>query len=321
MYIRLACSPKHPGERQAGGRAIIVSMMDVRLKPGKYVVAVSGGVDSMVLLDMLRQQPGLQLTVAHLDHGIREDSGEDRQLVQTEAQRQGLPFVYHEARLGAGTSEATARAARYKFLHAARQASEGRAIITAHHQDDVLETAILNLIRGSGRKGLTALSGRHDLERPLLQVPKWELIQYAKDQGLRWREDSTNQNVDYLRNYIRHQILPRFSEAARLQLLEIIAKLRETNRELDDLLVTQLHLQSVAGQLERQWFNQLPHDVAREIMAAWLRARGLRGFDSRALERLVVAAKVAAPGKVFDVLQGVTLRVNSDHLALAVPER
>lgn len=297
------------------GMNVVLSM------PGSYVVAVSGGVDSMALLHALQQQPGIKLTVAHLDHGIREDSAEDRQLVQAAAREYGVPFVYHEARLGAGTSEADARAARYSFLHQVRRSSGARAIVTAHHQDDLLETAIINLLRGTGRKGLTSLGSRHDLERPLLDHPKAALIAYARDQGLKWREDSTNQNTDYLRNYVRQRLLPRFNEASRIQLREMIRNLQATNRELDALLANQLHFQSVAGKLDRPGFNQMPHAVAREMMAAWLRAYDVRGFDRKALERLVIAAKVAIPGKEFDVIQGVKLHVQPGFLALQRPER
>jgi tRNA(Ile)-lysidine synthase len=294
-------------------------------KPGRYVLAVSGGVDSMALLDMLRQRQAddqaWKLTVAHLDHGIRPDSAEDRRLVQSVARRHGLPFVYHEARLGAGASEAEARQARYGFLRSVQQAADAGAIITAHHQDDALETAIINMLRGSGRKGLSALGNRHDLLRPLLHVPKRELAAYAKDQGLVWHEDSTNENEAYLRNYVRRQLLPRFDDMARTRLWQLINEIRATNYELDALLATQLHLQPVAGTLERHWFNSLPHAAAREVMAAWLRAHDVRDFDSKSLERLVVAAKVAAPGKVFPVLDGRDLQIFPDYLALNRPER
>jgi tRNA(Ile)-lysidine synthetase-like protein len=301
--------------------------MDIVLpKPGTYVVAVSGGVDSMALLYMLyceaaSNPQAWKLIVAHLDHGIREDSAEDRRLVQAAAERYGLPFVYHEGRLGRGTSEAEARKARYEFLHKVRQASGARAIVTAHHQDDVLETAIINLLRGSGRKGLTSLKSHHDIERPLLSVPKRDLIAYAKDQGLVWREDSTNQNLDYLRNYIRHRLLPRFDEADRDKLHTIIKAQHRTNKQLDTLLVNQLHLQSVGGRLDRIWFNHLPHAVAREVMAEWLRAHGVRGFDRKALERLVVAAKVSPKGARYNVLLGTFMQVNRDNLALVRAER
>ncbi|HTB48875.1 MAG TPA: tRNA lysidine(34) synthetase TilS [Verrucomicrobiae bacterium] len=302
--------------------------MDVVLpKPGSYVLAVSGGVDSMVLLNLLHRQNTAseirpwKLVVAHLDHGIRPDSPEDRKLVQATARQLDLPFVYHESKLGPGTSEATARTARYGFLRQVRQASGARAIVTAHHQDDLLETAILNILRGTGRKGLTALSNRHDMARPLLGIPKRDLVAYARDQNLQWREDSTNQDQMYLRNYIRHRILPRFDQQARARLEEIITKLQTTNHELDTLLANQLHTQPVGGALERQWFNHLPHAVAREVMAAWLRAHSLRNFDSKTLERLVVAAKVSRPGSRLDAGRGTVLLVGTNTLALDKPER
>ena len=258
--------------------------------------------------------------VAHLDHGIRPDSAEDRRLVQETARRLGLPFVYDEARLGVGASEAAARAARYDFLHGARRAAGARTIVTAHHRDDVLETAIINLVRGSGRKGLTSLGNRQNVERPLLLVPKSYILAYAKDQGLTWREDSTNQNVGYLRNYVRHRLLPRLDEASRERLWEIVSGMRETNQEIDGLLGEQLRTQP-GGRLDRGWFISLPHDVALETMAAWLRENGLGDFDRKALERLVVAAKTAGPGRVFDVLRGVSIAVGQNDLALKAPER
>ena len=300
--------------------------MDVVLpKPGSYVVAVSGGVDSMALLHIMkeesRQRRGWKLVVAHLDHGIRPDSAEDRRLVQATAKRYGLPFVYHEGRLGAGASEATAREARYDFLRSVQEASAAEAIVTAHHQDDVLETAIINILRGSGRKGLTALSDRPGLARPLLGVPKREVIAYAHGQGLEWLEDSTNQNEAYLRNYVRHRLLARFSDADRERFRQIIMDLGRTNQELDTLLVKQLQKQIANGMLDRQWFNSLPHSVAREVMAAWLRTDGSPGFDSKTLERLVVAAKTAVAGKAFPVQAGLNMKVLANSLALASSER
>lgn len=294
---------------------------------GSYVIAVSGGVDSIALLHALHNKniqtdsKPWKLVVAHLDHGIRQESSEDRQLVQQTAKNLGLPFVYEEARLGAGASEAEARIARYEFLQGVQRASNARAIVTAHHQDDVLETAIMNIMRGTGRKGISSLSSQHNLERPLLDVSKQQLIEYAKDQGLNWNEDSTNNNLDYLRNYIRHRIVPRLDDANRAEMLRLINNMRSANYEIDQLLTNQLHMQSVSGKLDRVWFNLLPHSVAREVMATWLRSNGIREFDSRGLERLVVAAKVAEPGKIYDVLQGVRLYVETDYLALQGPER
>src|SRR5260221_102633 len=128
--------------------------MELNVNPGKYIVAVSGGVDSMALLDMLVVLPGLELVVAHFERGIRADSDQDRQLVAATAARYGLPFVFMRGNLGAGVSEAAARTARYAFLGRVRGAHNAGAIITAHHQDDVIETALINLVRGTGSRGL-----------------------------------------------------------------------------------------------------------------------------------------------------------------------
>lgn len=295
--------------------------MQLDVKPGTYVVAVSGGVDSMVLLDMLAGRSGLRLVVAHFDHGIRSDSPEDRRLVQTTAKRYGLPFVYTEGRLGPGASEAAARRARYTFLDRVRQASGARAIITAHHQDDLLETAILNILRGTGRKGLTSLATRPGFIRPLLHVSKEELLAYATAHRLQWREDSTNIDERHLRNYIRRRLLPRFSAADRQRLAGIIEQAHVTNRALDAELGNLMHLQPGTYTLDRRWFVRLPHREAREFLASWLRERGVSGFDARTLERVVVAAKTLRPGSAIDVTAKAVLRVSRDDLALDHHER
>ncbi len=147
------------------------------------------------------------------------------------------------------------------------------------------------------------------------------VIAYAREHGLEWREDPTNLDTDYLRNYVRHRLLPRFDDEGRERLWKIIGGLKTTNAELDGLLAHQLTAQTSDGELDRGWFIRLPHDVAREVMAAWLRSRNLRGFDRRALERLVIAAKTASPGKTFDVAKGAVLAVKTKYLALEGPER
>jgi tRNA(Ile)-lysidine synthetase-like protein len=295
--------------------------MDITIKPGKYAAAVSGGVDSVVLLDLLNGLEGVDLVVAHFDHGIREDSANDRELVQKLAAQYGLPFEYAEGRLGSKASEATARTARYKFLEKVMKEHGAGAIITAHHEDDMLETAIINMLRGTGRKGLGALSSRSQLERPLLHVSKQEIISYAKAHNLEWHEDSTNQEEVYLRNYIRLRLLPKFDEQDKKKLLGLIDHAKVTNRQLDAILIQELNKHTDGKQLNRRWFNQLPHDVSLEVMAAWLRGQGVRSFDSKTLERLAVAAKTAPKGRQFDVINGTIIRVQKEVLALEALER
>jgi len=295
--------------------------MDFDLPAGSYVVAVSGGVDSIALLHGLEQRPDLRLVVAHYDHGIRPDSMIDRRLVQLTAKRYGLPFVYEKGRLGPRASEAAARAARYGFLHKVRQASGARAIITAHHQDDVLETAVLNLLRGTGRRGLSSLKSLDGIKRPLLHLPKKELLRYATEQGLDWREDSTNADVRYLRNHIRHNLLPRFADADREALLAIVARAAEQNALLREQLTNYLHVQPGTHQLNRHDFIALPHLVARDVMAEWLLLRTGTELNRLMLERLVAAAKTGRSGTRADVDKHYWLRIGRDDLALTARER
>lgn len=293
--------------------------MNIVLESGKYVVAVSGGVDSVVLLDVLARQQEVQLIVAHFDHGIRVDSAEDRKLVQSLAEKYGLPFAYAEGNLGADASEEAARAARYAFLKSVQQKYSADGIITAHHQDDLLETAILNLLRGTGRKGLTALASNPHVTRPLLHISKQEILDYAHEHQLQWHEDSTNSNPKYLRNYVRLQIVPRLDVADKNRLLGIIEQSRTVNAELDSLLAGLLPLEG--NRLERKSFIQLPHAAAKELMAAWLRTNNLREFDRAMLERLVVAAKTGQPGTRANIYGRHAVDIHKKFLALTSFER
>ncbi len=296
--------------------------MKVVLAPGKYVVAVSGGVDSMALLHVLTElmagDKGLELgdfTIAHFDHGIREDSAEDRKLVQQTAKQLGLPFVYKEGKLGPQASEAVAREKRYEFLREVQQQAGAEAIITAHHQDDALETAVMNLLRGTGRRGLSSLQSRSGLLRPFLHTPKASIIAYAQAHQVVWREDSTNQDPRYHRNEIRQRVMPRLDVFDRAMLWGHIAYAYKLNDEIDALLAELLRTQPQPDVLDRTFFIQLPHNISRELLAAWLRSHGTT-FDRRSIERLVVFAKTAAPGKRADIDADHLLVANKKHITL-----
>jgi tRNA(Ile)-lysidine synthase len=295
--------------------------MNVQLEPGKYVVAVSGGVDSVVLLNMLSNIPGVQLVVGHFDHGIRNDSAEDAALVRKAAYTYGLPFELGEGRLGPHASEAEARNARYEFLQKLRAKHQARAIITAHHQDDVLETAILNILRGTGRKGLTSLADREDLARPLLHVSKAEIKKYAAAHKLTWREDSTNSSDRYTRNYVRNYIIPRFSDEHKAEMLAVILKSRETNQTLDAAIEEILSQHTSDKVLDRHTIIMLPHAAAREVLATWLRSQNIREFDRPTIERLVTASKTGRPGSSVNIYGKHMLVIDKHKLALSTRDR
>lgn|GEM_PF-3388797 len=211
-------------------------MKTTALPPGKYILAVSGGVDSVVLLDLLAQCQNLTLIVAHFDHGIRPDSAADARFVAATARRYGLPFVMARGELGPEASEATARKARYAFLEKARVAHGADALITAHHQDDVVETVIINLLRGTGWRGLVSLRDADRIRRPLLGVSKSEITAYAQQHRLEWHEDSTNRDARYLRNRVRHEVLPMTDVIFRQELLALVGRQGELRGEIESLI-------------------------------------------------------------------------------------
>jgi tRNA(Ile)-lysidine synthase TilS/MesJ len=230
-----------------------------------------------------------------------------------------LPFVSERGTLGPGASEAAARDARYGFLQRAAAAATARAIVTAHHQDDLIETMVINLMRGTGRRGLTSLGDTEALRRPLLGTAKVSILDYARAHSLEWREDKTNADQKYLRNYIRLTLAPRLAAADRAALLAAHDRLTAVNRDIDTAVANLLHSQSSTAVLDRRQFTALPHPVAKEVMAGWLRARGLGSFTSRDLERLVVAAKVYRAGTKADAGRGAVLQIGKDSVALILP--
>ncbi len=300
--------------------------MNIRVEPGVWVVAVSGGVDSVVLLDLLhkqvpRMQQPFKLIVAHFDHGVRPDSANDRRFVQQLASRYELPFVYEQVSLGSNASEANARKLRYEFLEKVRRSTGAQGIITAHHEDDALETAIHNLLRGTGRRGMTALKNTAGIQRPLLHISKQRIKEYAKHNGLTWHEDSTNTDTKYLRNYIRHNLLSRFPSGKRAQLAILLTGMRTVNDTLDSQVAGLLHLQPHKDEIDKHWFIGLPHDVAREVTHAWLRAHDVQNLDRGTIERMVVAMKTGRLRQSFPVDKQWQLIILPKTLALVRHER
>lgn len=279
------------------------------LLPGKYVVAVSGGVDSMALLHMLLRQPAAELVVAHFDHGVRADSYIDRQLVQDTAKAYDLPFVYSEGRLGPAISEEAARQARYAFLRKVQKEQGARAIITAHHQDDVLETMLLALLRGTHRRGLSSLRSHDNCLRPLLHSTKNELKRYARQHNLQWREDSTNAELLYSRNRLRSNHMTRLSSSQRQQLVHSNTQMQAINDEIDQLTEGIVDKIRTGNGFDRSLFAFLPHTVSLEVLAHYLRMEWNVQLSKKLLGRLVVAAKTGRPGTSHNVQNTLFMKI------------
>ncbi len=175
------------------------------------LIAVSGGVDSIVLLN-LAKRAGLKPMAAHANFKLRDAESEaDEAFVQASCQSLNIPVFTKTLSLKglSGDIQGQARKLRYHWFSELMEENTIRFIFTAHHLDDRLETFFINFLRGTGLKGLKSIPERNiRIYRPLLPYRKAELIAYAKEKGIEWRDDSSNEKDVYLRNRIRQQVIP-----------------------------------------------------------------------------------------------------------------
>ncbi len=274
------------------------------------IVAVSGGVDSVVLLDMLMASDHT-LIVAHVDHGIRGlDSAADARFVRALAKKYQLPFVSTELALGKNASEEQARAGRYDFL--LEQAKKFDATIaTAHHQDDLVETVAINITRGTGWRGLAVLN-RKGIVRPLLALTKTQLYRYAVKHQLEWVEDATNRHDTYLRNRLRAKLGATPIDTGAITALRArqLQLRRDINRLADRLAEKQ------GG--SRYFLNMIDGAVAVEMMGAIIQRETGRRPARPQLLRALHAVKTTAPGRVAQIGEGIVLEFTARNYTVSV---
>jgi bifunctional protein TilS/HprT len=186
---------------------------ELNLKPSDtLIVSVSGGNDSMALLDMLRQS-SYRLVVVHFDHQKRPESKDDAKLVETYCRTHGLEFNYYALEIGGGNFHHVAHQLRTHYLKDVARIHHTPYILTAHHLDDLFENILIKLTRGSNLLGYAGMQPvvRRDgyvFVKPLLHVPKHELVIYVKDHDVPFADDQSNEENVYLRNRYRHAIIP-----------------------------------------------------------------------------------------------------------------
>lgn len=270
----------------------------------RYVVAVSGGVDSVALLHMMRQLPRVELIVAHFDHGIRPDSIDDALFVSALASHYQLPFESRREELGEQASEEQARARRYAFLRDVARRHKAQ-LVTAHHADDVVETIAINHLRGTGWRGLAPMTS--DVLRPLATMNKQALLQYARKHHLQWHEDSTNQSDKYLRNRVR-QALKQVPQEKKQQLLDLFRKQQQLRRKIEQ------ETERLVGEsaYSRYFFSTIGEAPALELLRHMTNAKLTRPQ----LQRALLAIKTARPGNVHQAGAGVEFRFTPRHFAV-----
>jgi tRNA(Ile)-lysidine synthetase-like protein len=286
---------------------------------GTYILAVSGGADSMAMLDMFAHKAverQYNLVVAHYDHGLRDNSEADRIFVEDACNHLGLKFEYEEGHLGKA-SEAKARNMRLNWLQKELLSHHANAIVTAHHQDDLLETSLLNLARGSGRHGLAPmLSG--PILRPLINVTRKSLREYNIDHNVAWREDPTNADVSNPRNFLRHKLLPQASGKWRRAYLLHQSKLGSLNTKIDHSISTMLNQSEHSPKsysIQRKLVRNMRLDELEELlMAAVLALDPSAQLDGRIIKELAIFCKTGSPGKTRHVRKNVLTTVQSDSV-------
>jgi len=179
-----------------------------------FLLAISGGLDSMCMLHFFSQKHS-NLHAAYVNHGIRQDANEDSKLIKKKCEEYGIAFyeLFIDQKIfeGKNNFEAIAREARYNLLFDLKNKLSADFLATAHHKNDQAETVFLRIARSTGLKGLRGiLAEREDgVIRPMLKFTKEDLQKYAAENGIVWREDSTNKSTKHFRNKVRLQILPK----------------------------------------------------------------------------------------------------------------
>jgi tRNA(Ile)-lysidine synthase len=268
--------------------------------PKRFVVAFSGGLDSTVMLHALaasRSAHQNSITAVHVDHGLQRDSAAWSEHCRAFAIGVSVDFVEIKVDVdvagGQGT-EAAARAARYDAFRA--YLKTGDWLLSAHHKDDQAETLLLNLMRGSGPAGLAGIGellplGAGWLVRPLLSCSRSELVDYATLHDLTWIDDPSNEDRQYDRNYLRHEVMPtlaaRWPDAAG-RLKRSAALAGEASQLLDQLADADYReLGDRPERLALDKLRQLPPERQRNVLRYVIRELGLPSPPARQLESVI----------------------------------
>ena len=251
----------------------------------------------MVLLAMYAHA---DIIVAHIDHGTRKSSAEDADFVRQKCQELRVKFYETKLGLGEGASEELARKKRYEFLKTIQE-KEGGTLCTAHHLDDVLESIAINLIRGTGWRGLTPFYD-DELVRPLIISRMWkrDVLKFAGEQNICFRQDPTNYEADYLRNRVREK-MTELDDATRANIIELFEKQNELRNKIEKL-VTELAKQTVVGKNfhKKELFLTADKKVALEVLRK-ICLMHRHSLTRKQLMDFLSAIKTYAPHKKFNL--------------------
>ena len=310
----MASSRKSSRSNPAPGNLVervAAKIRDIVRPSGRLVVGLSGGADSVVLLDCLQRvarERRIRLSALHINHQLSPNAARWSAFCRRLCRARGIPFASIKVKVSRGAGlEAAARAARYSVF--ASQSCD--YVVLAHHQDDQVETLLLQLLRGAGVRGLAGMplerkskvgsrkskDSSPAILRPLLDVTRREILEYANARGLKWVEDESNRDTRFRRNFLRHEILPaiaRHFPSYGTTIARSAGHLAEASRLLDEVAMSDGAAGFKDGTLGVEALRRLPAARARNLLRFFLADRGIEPPGAARLEealRQALAAK------------------------------
>lgn len=294
----------------------------------KVIVAVSGGIDSIILLEFflwLRSTKKIEFAVAHVNHQLRgKESDGDEKFVRRVCEKNKIPFYSERVATKKTAKETkrsiqeTARDLRYAFFDTLKKSLAADRIATAHNANDNAETMLMNLFRGSGIDGLSGIPvKRNTIVRPLLAVSRKEIVKIVRQRKLKFREDSSNLHDDYTRNYLRHKIIPKIEERINPSVIDAMLKtseILERNIEFTDEVVKASTASLISGdEINIQQLNQLHPYIQQKIVHQLLVQKNIEPHFDAILS--IVELKDAQKGTTIDIDKSfVAERINESIL-------
>lgn len=300
------------------------------ISPGDFIIAgISGGPDSMALLYIMKnlcKELDFKVAVAHLNHGLRPEAAAEEKLVKNYCTQWDIEFhsrtldIKAIARQGKKSLEEAGRDCRYQFFNELLGQLGAGKIATAHHQDDMAETVLLHLLRGSGIKGLRGIMPvKGNLIRPLLCVCKNEIKTFLHQKRVDYYIDRSNYELSYLRNRIRHRLIPMLQKDYNPQIIENLNRLADIAREDNDALEEET----------RRWWEKLlikinqdeivfdkqkllemhPAFQRRLILEAFSRLKGESGWDRADVQKVIELAQKEGSSKYVILKKGLRVKV------------
>ena len=320
-----------------------ITRLRSRIRPipaGRYLIGFSGGADSTALLLMLLpdiREGRIEAEAVHVNHGLRgAESDGDEAFCRNLCREEGIPLLVRRADLGSRTDEAAAREARYSLFR--QRYSEGGfdGLILAHHADDQAETFLMRLLRGAGPDGLACMkeaeeNGGMRLLRPMLSLRRDEIRDALREDGISWREDSSNQDNGYLRNRIRNELVPeleKISETAVEKICRAASLTAADNEALNTRAAAVLQRAADGRVLRAAEVTDECDAVRKRVLRMWWQAQGpvlkehtLSAAQTETLDRLLLSerGKINLPGGFHAVRDGRFLFLTEDSVTFPEP--